>query len=392
MTIPDSHGHPAAEPHTHDLPHLTYCEIDQAAIRNNYRRLTELVGPATAVMAVVKANGYGHGACEVAGAAVQAGAGWLGVSSPSEGVALRHAGLAARILVLGCTPALLAEDAVGHYLDLTVYDAALADEYNAAARRLGHTARVHVKVDTGMGRLGVLPQETLEFIRYLHGLGNLSIEAVFTHFSSADSADLAHARRQLQTFNQVLAALNAAGLRPPLVHAANSAGTLSLPEARFDLVRSGILLCGLNPSGDVPCPAGYQPALAWKTSVAQVKTLPPGHAVSYGNTYITQGYERIAVVPAGYADGFRRGVPNEALVRGRRVPVVGRVCMDQCMLAVTGLEQAAIGDEVVLIGRQGQEIITADEVGQRWRTIGYEVICGISARVSRFVTGGRPGL
>jgi alanine racemase len=363
--------------------HPAYCEIDLGAIRNNVRELMALVGHGTAVMAVVKANGYGHGAAEVARAAAEAGATWLGVSSPIEGIALRHAGAAARTLVLGCTPARLAHEAVAHHLALTVYDLRLAAHYAAMASSLGRVAWVHVKVDTGMSRLGVRPDEAVEFVRALHAIKGLVVEGLFTHFSTADSADPAYTLGQLAMFNSVLGALDAAGLRPPLVHAANSAGTLAFPAARFNLVRTGIALYGLDPSADVRCPPGFEPALAWKTTVTQVKTLAAGQPVSYGNTYVTSGVEQIAVIAVGYADGFRRGAPNEVLIGGRLVPVVGQVCMDQSMVNVRGLDNVGIGDEVVLIGRQGQQAITADAVARRWDTINYDVICGIGARVGR---------
>jgi alanine racemase len=334
-------------------------------------------------MAMVKANAFGHGAVEVAQAVVEAGAAWLGVAAPSEGLALRNAGLSARILVLGYTPAHLAEEAIARDLALNVYDFDLARAYAATARAQGRTAQVHVKVDTGMGRLGIPPEDAARFIDSLRSLGGLAVEGLFTHFATSDLADTSFALGQIQKFNDVLDTLVAAGARPPIVHAANSAAAFTLPQARYDLVRTGIALYGLDPSDDVPCPSGFRPALEWKTAVAQVKTLPPGHPVSYGTEYVTRGEERIAVIPVGYADGFRRRVPNEALGGGRHVPVVGRVCMDFVMLNVTRVPGLAVGDEVVLIGRQGQAAITADEVARRWGTINYDVTAGIMARVPR---------
>ncbi|HKB49112.1 MAG TPA: alanine racemase, partial [Ktedonobacterales bacterium] len=208
---------------------------------------------------------------------------------------------------------------------------------------------------------------------------------VFTHFATADSADQSYARRQLERFNAVLRALQARGLRPPLVHAANSAAMLALPEARFDLVRPGVAIYGLHPSDEVRLPPAFRPALAFKTQVAQVKDIPPGEGISYGATYVTTTTTRIAVLPVGYADGFRRAPTNwgEVLVRGRRAPLLGRVCMDQCMVDVTHISGVRTGDEVVLIGRQGDDEITAEAVARRLGTIAYEVVAELLARVPR---------
>jgi alanine racemase len=216
-------------------------------------------------------------------------------------------------------------------------------------------------------------------------LPGVTLEGVFTHFACADSADQTHCRLQLARFRQVLAALNAAGVRPPLVHAGNSAATLALPEAHFGMVRVGIALYGLDPSDEVRLPEGFQPALSFKTHIAQVKDVPAGECISYGCTFITPTAMRIAVIPVGYADGFRRAPTNwgEVLVRGRRAPLVGRVCMDQCMLDVSDIPGVTAGDEVVLIGQQGEETLSASAVAARLGTISYEVVSEILARVPR---------
>jgi alanine racemase len=213
----------------------------------------------------------------------------------------------------------------------------------------------------------------------------VEVEGVFTHFASADEAELDSAHRQLASFERALQALAAMHVRPRLVHAANSAAAFALPGARYDFVRAGIALYGLNPSYDVPCPAGFIPALTWKAIVIQVKSLPPGHAVSYGREYVTRDSEVVAVIPVGYADGFRR-VPknvNEVLIHGQRAKVLGRVCMDQVIVGVSHIPQVSVGDEAVLIGRQGAAVLRADEVARRWGTINYEVVCGLMARVPR---------
>ncbi len=368
---------------------LTWVETDLAAIRHNARHLAGLAGAAT-LMAVVKANAYGHGAVEVARAALAAGARWLGVARAAEGLQLRAGGLSAPVLVLGYTPPGQAAEALARDLTLTVFEHDTAAAYAAAARALGRPARVHVKLDSGMGRLGVLPADALAFVRALHALDGLAVDGLFTHFAASDTADQTSTVAQMRALDEVLAALSAAGLRPPLVHASNSAGVLRQPLARYDLVRSGILLYGLDPSDDVLAPAELRPALSWKTRVAQVKTLPPGHGVSYGPEYTTTTTETVAVLAVGYADGFRR-VPknvNGVLIGGQRASVRGRVCMDQCVAGVSHVPGVRVGDEVVLIGRQGAEHLRAEEVAGRWGTINYDATSGIMARVERIFTDG----
>jgi alanine racemase len=219
----------------------------------------------------------------------------------------------------------------------------------------------------------------------VRALEAVEVDGVFTHFAGADLADLSSARRQLARFETVLAALDGSGLRPPLIHAANSAASFALPAARYDMVRMGIALYGLHPSDDVPCPPGFIPALAWKAIVTQVKTLPPGHGLSYGSEYVTTETETVAVIPVGYADGFRRLSMNvnEVLIHGQRAKVRGRVCMDQIIAGVSHISGVRAGDEVVLIGRQGGETLSAEAVARRWGTINYEVTSGIMARVTR---------
>ncbi|MBI3360244.1 MAG: alanine racemase [Chloroflexi bacterium] len=364
-------------------PRPAFCEINLSAIQHNLRRMSEIVGPHTKVMAIVKANAYGHGMIEVARAAVEAEATWLGVATAGEGLTLRRAGINARILVLGYTPAHLAEEPIARGLSLTVYDFDLAKAYAAIARAQGRTALVHSKVDTGMGRLGMTADDAPLFTRALQGITGLAVEGLFTHFSTADAADPSYTVGQIEKFDEVVEALRLARACPPILHAANSAAALRLSSARYDLVRVGIAMYGMHPSDVVPCPGDFRPALAWKACIAQVKALPAGHPVGYGNEYVTRGPERIATVPLGYGDGLRRGAPNEALVGGRRVPVVGRVCMDQAMLDVTEAPNATMGDEVVFIGRQGDEVITAEDVARRWGTINYDVTTGIGTRVPR---------
>lgn len=364
----------------------TWLEVDLEAIAHNVRRVVELVGPKVAVLAVLKADAYGHGMVRVARTALNNGARYLGVASVNEGSILRQAGITAPILVLGYTPAWQARELVLLNLSATVFNLDVAHALSRAAKELNSQARVHVKVDTGMGRLGLLPDQVLPFVLSLCTLPHLLLEGIFTHFSVADS-DPKYTHWQINRFRQVLKTLSEAGIEFPLVHAANSAAILTLPESYFTMVRLGIAMYGLHPSPQIRCPPDFRPALAFKTQIAQVKTLPPGSFVSYGNTYQTTCEQRIAVIPVGYADGFRRAPQHwgEVLVRGQRVPIVGRVCMDQTMIDVSSVPNVRQGDEVVLIGEQGQERITAEDVAERLGTINYEVVSEILARVPRVV-------
>lgn len=366
----------------------TWLEIDLSAIGRNTRLIAEHVGPGVRVLVSLKADAYGHGALRVARTVLRNGASWLGVATVSEAEPLRDAGIEAPILVFGYIAPWQAREAVRLGLRATVYSLDAACALAQAARDLGRDMHVHVKVDTGMARLGLRAEDVggiVGFCRALRELPGLVVEGVFTHFATADSADQTYARRQLDRFHTVLDALEAEGLRPPIVHAANSAATLALPEAHFDLVRPGILIYGLAPSEEVPLPEGFRPALAFKTQVAQVKDIPADEGISYGATYVTERPTRIAVLPVGYADGFRRAPANwgEVLVRGRRSPIVGRVCMDQCMVDVTAIPGVQTGDEVVLIGRQGDDELAADAVARRLGTISYEVVAELLARVPR---------
>ena len=365
----------------HSNGQTNWIEVEVGAIQHNVRRLVELTG--VQVMAVVKANAYGHGLVEASQAAVEAGATWLGVARIDEALTLTRAGIPARTIVLGYTEPERAAEAAAEGVRLAVYDHDVVDAYSQGARAAGKPLLVHAKFDTGMGRLGHTPEGGVEFVRQLGESPGLCVEGVFTHLAEADEPDKPTTRRQLACFDDLLESLNAADLRPGLVHAANSAGTLGFSQARYNLVRPGIAVYGLQPSTNTPLPTGFQAALSWKARLASVKMLPPGHGIGYNFKYFTTREERIGVATVGYADGFRRGVVNYALVRGRRVPVVGGVCMDQCMLQLDLVPDARIGDEVVMIGRQGEAVISVEEIAESWGTIAYEVVCGLGARVPR---------
>lgn len=367
----------------------TWLEVDLEATGHNTRLIRQVIGPGVALMAVLKADGYGHGAVKVARTALNNGAAYCGVASLNEAAALRAANIDAPILILGYTPAWHAREALLRDVTVTLYDLDVARAFSRAAIDLRRPARAHIKIDTGMGRLGVLPKDAVAFINAVAELPGIEIEGLFTHFSCADT-DLEFTRLQLSRFLEIVHNPQSKIQNPKWIHAANSAATLALPEARLNMVRVGLALYGLSPFGEEQTALPdvveqLRPALAWKTTISQVKTLPDGAPVSYGATYRCQGERRIAVIPVGYADGFRRAPQHfgEVLVRGRRAPIVGRVCMDQTMIDVTDIPGARIGDEVALIGRQGDERITAEDVAARLGTITYEVVSAILPRVPR---------
>jgi Alr-MurF fusion protein len=390
-----------------NLPRPTWAEIDLLASEYNIRRIRSLLAPGVKVLAMIKAEAYGHGMGGIARAAERAGASMLGFASLSEALALnddappaqRAAALRERRernaveskaaslpkLVVGWTPGWLAESAIQNDVTCMVCDLETAGEFARAAQAIGKPARVHVKVDTGMHRLGLMPDEAVEAIAQIASLAGLMLEGVFTHFAKADEADPAYTYGQFEKFKRILGEIEARGIHVPIKHCANSPTILRFPEMHLDMVRPGIILHGLHPSDDVLCPTDFKPVMTLKTMVASVKLLPPGSPVSYGGTYITQGYERIAVLPIGYADGFRRKPNNwgEVLVRGQRAPIVGRVCMDQCMINVTHIPEVKLGDEVVLIGAQGDDRIRAEDVAVKLGTNNYETTSMVMARVPR---------
>jgi alanine racemase len=358
-----------------------WADIDLAAIQGNVRFIRGQTG--VQVMAVVKANGYGHGAVPVARAALRAGASWCGVARLEEALELRQAGLDCPLLLMGYLPPERMEQAIAEQISYTVWDIEHVQAATTAANRLNKPARLHLKVDTGMSRLGIQPQEAPQFGHVLANAPGIIFEGIFTHFARADETGVTSNDLQEDRFRAVLEALRAAGDCPPHIHAGNSAAILTRPSSYFSLVRAGIAMYGLQPSNEWLLPAGFRPALSWKAVLSQVKVVPAGRGLCYGHTYVTQGQERIGTVPAGYADGFRRVAGNQVVVGGRRAPVVARVCMDQFLVKLDGIPQAQAGDEVVLIGSQQDENISAEEVARRWETINYEVVCGISARVPR---------
>lgn len=364
----------------------TWAEVDLEAIAHNVREFRRIVPAGTLLMAVVKADGYGHGAVAVARRAVDAGASFLGTALVEEALELRQAGIICPILVLGFTARDYAPLLCRHGITPTVFTLPEAEAFAAAAADLNCRLPVHVKVDTGMSRSGYFPCEGAEdFIRAVASLPGLELAGLYTHFAAADHDDPAFTHWQLERFLALSQRLEKGGLQIPLKHAANSAAALLLPETRLDMVRIGISLYGLYPSEGARVAADLRPAMTLKTRVVFLKQVPPGTSVSYGCTYTTEKPSLLGTLPVGYGDGYPRLLSNRArvLVRGRRVPVVGRVCMDQLVVDLTSVPDVCAGDEAVLFGRQGDGEIPADEVAAWLSTINYEVVTAVSARVPR---------
>ncbi len=362
-----------------------WAEVYLNRIVHNMHEIRRLVREPCELMAVVKADGYGHGALPVAGTALLAGASRLAVAIPEEGITLREGGIPSPILVLGSILPEQAEVIVGNLLTATVFDLPLARALSAEAGRQGKNVCVHLKVDTGMGRIGLFPHDVVPFVNQVMRLPHLIIEGVYTHFATADAADKTYAYQQFKLFEEVLKEIKNARIPITLRHAANSAAILNLPESHLDMVRPGIILYGINPLEDESPSITLEPALSWKAKIAYVKQVPTGTGISYGRTHITRGSAWIATLPLGYADGLSRALSNrgEVLIRGQRAAIVGRVCMDQCMVDVSQIEGIQVGDEAVLIGSQGRERLSAEEMARKIGTIGYEVVCNIGKRVPR---------
>ena len=359
-------------------------DIDLDALAGNARAIKALAGAERKVMAVVKADAYGHGAPAVAQTALQHGADMLAVANLAEAAQLRASGIDAPILTLSHLPPEQLGDAMRLRLTLTVYDARLASQYLAALESSGQALSVHLKVDTGMHRLGALPHEALELARRLDSTHSMALQGVYTHFAAADE-DADYTAAQLATFRRLLETLRAEGIAPEYVHAANSPALLTCRDSYFNLVRPGVLLYGLRPMDDAPNMAGFRPVMRWSTRVAQIKTLPPGKRVGYGHGYITRGRETLAALPVGYADGLRR-TPQSwkfVLLRGQRASLVGRVSMEKIIVDVSHIPGAQIGDEAALLGAQGQDEISADEIARWLGSNNYEVVCTIAPRVPR---------
>ncbi len=365
----------------------TRAEISLKNLRNNLLSFREHINDRVKLMAVVKADGYGHGAIEIAKASLEYGANWLGVAFVEEGIQLRKSGLNVPILVFN--PPFKDQYDLFFELDLTptLYSNNMADSFSRLANKYNLTKRVHLKADTGMGRVGFFPYtEAVPAIEYAGNLPGLTVEGFYTHFATADEKDKGYARKQLARFMQVVRKLKSKGICPPILHTANSAAAMEIPQSWLNLVRLGISMYGHYPSPEISRDTlSLKPLMNLKSKVSHLKSVPPGTCISYGCTYVTEKNTRVATIPLGYGDGYSRLLSNKAevLIRGRRFPVIGRICMDQFMVDVSSGPEIQEGDEVVLIGNQGTDSISTEEIANLLGTINYEVLCSISRRVPR---------
>ena len=369
-----------------------WAEIDLEAIAHNIREVRRLTKPSAQVLAVVKANGYGHGAVEVSKVALSHGATWLGVARITEAAALRRAGIIAPVLVLGYTPPEQGDEVVRNRLSQAVYNYEMAQALSAAAAKRGIKAKLHIKIDTGMGRIGIWAgMDAVAEIISIARIPNVEIEGVFTHFANADG-DTVYTKLQLERFLDTVAALRREGLEIPYIHAANSPALLEMPETHLDMVRAGIIIYGLSPTDNMKHNdenkqrlIRLRPAMSIKAKVAYVKRVPAGFSVSYGCTYTTTAPTTIVTLPLGYADGYPRSLSacGEAIIKGRRLPVIGRVCMDQIMVDAGNDIEVTMGEEAVLLGKQGEAEISANDIAAKLNTINYEVVSMINWRVPR---------
>jgi len=376
---------------------LVWAEVDLEAIAHNVRELRRITDPGADLMAVVKANAYGHGVIEVTRKALENGADSMGVARIEEGIELRKAGFNESVLIFGYTPPVLTHKLIAFDLTQTVWSYNTAQALSDIAVSFNKQIKTHLKVDTGMGRLGLLPDcrrphvteqnligNAIREVKSISSLAGLELEGVYTHFATADSSDKTYAGKQFEIFVDFLNELRRAGMNPVLCHAANSAAIIDMPETHLDMVRAGIAIYGLYPSDDVnKRRIALKPAMTLKSKIIHLKKVPPGFNVSYGSIYQTPKSTTIASIPVGYADGFNRLLSSRGhmLVRGRRAPIVGRICMDQTMLDVGHIPDVNLEDEVVIFGRQEDESITVDEIAASLNTINYEIVSALTARV-----------
>ncbi len=362
----------------------TWAEIDLNAIAYNLNQVRKVIGPGVKILAAVKANAYGHGMVMVAKELESLGVDLLGVACVDEALQLKKAGVRCPILIFSHILPDEARSVVAHGIISTVSNMEVARALNNVATKR-HRARVHLKIDTGMGRIGVWHEEALTFIKTIVMLKNIKVEGIYTHFPSADERDKKFTMKQLSVFNNLLQSLERKGIDIPYRHAANSMGIMGYKDSHFNMVRPGLMLYGMHSSDWGGRIINLKPALSLKSRITFLKVVPPGRSISYGRTWTTKSETLIATIPIGYGDGYTRLLSNKAqvLLRGKRANIVGRVCMDQTMLDVGHVKGVKLGDEVTLIGRQGKDRISAEELASLCGTIPYEITCWISHRVRR---------
>jgi len=367
------------------LTRPVWAEVNLDNIKFNLNQVKKNVPKETLIMAVVKADAYGHGVLPVAEAAVEAGADRLAVALPEEGRELREADYELPIQILGEVLPEQVSILVDNDLIPTISKLETVELLNELAGKKDIIKKVHVKVDTGMGRIGVFPDNAVDFIKEVMSFENIEVEGLMTHFAKADEEDKDYTYNQWDQFQMVIDRLAEENIEIPIKQAANSATIIDLPHMSLNMVRPGIMMYGLRPSHEVDQDFKLKPALSWKAKIVYLKEVPSGTGISYGATYITEKNAKIATIPMGYADGYSRLLSNkgEVLIKGQRAPIRGRVCMDQFMVDVTDIDEVEIGDEVVLIGKQGDEEFSATEMADIIGTINYEITCDITKRVPR---------
>ncbi|MCI9291282.1 MAG: alanine racemase [Clostridia bacterium] len=361
----------------------TYLIIDKSAIRRNISAAAYKLGKDVKIMCLVKADAYGHGAISVAKCCADI-VDYFGVATVGEGVQLRRSGIDLPILIVGDAPPRSFEDAVKYSLQLTVHSLQCAQSIDSFCKSRGASARVHIAIDSGMGRIGFLPGE-LSDIRQVFALKNLRVAGIFSHLSKADELDKSYSHMQIKQFTDVVSLLQKDGYDVGLRHIANSAAILDMTVGGCDMARMGIMTYGLYPSLCVDRSADLAPAMSWYARISHIKTLPKGMAVSYGGDFVTKRATAVATLSVGYGDGYPRALSNKGhvLVRGRKAQIIGRICMDQTMIDVTDIPGVNVGDVAVLIGSQGDLSVTAEDIASWADTINYEIVCGISRRVPR---------
>lgn len=364
----------------------TYAEVNLDAIVHNIDEVHKHIKKGTKVMAIVKADAYGHGAVEVAKALYDTVDAY-GVAMVEEAVELRKAGIDKLILILGYTGEESYEDLVSYQISQTVYTWEMAEQLNETALRLGKKAIVHIKVDTGMSRIGFVPnEESLDIVEKIARLPGLEIEGIFTHFARADEKTIEPAKKPFEKYCSFVKELEKRHVMIPIHHVSNSASIISFPEANLDMVRSGITTYGLYPSEEVAKDVlRLEPAMQWKSIVSYVKTVEPGTSISYGGTFTAKQRMTVATIPVGYADGMKRDLSGKGrvLIHGEYAPVLGRICMDQFMVDVTHIQNVSIGDEVTIFGKDGANTISVEEIAGKCHSFNYEFVCGITKRVPR---------